>query len=140
MFPDTITAFSLWKNVTGYLRPDLANAATTMRATSDVATRFARQFSRAFSSWSNPQYTEDHRVDHLAGLIDHAIDTGTWLFLQPDSYRFNWNTLAYNGRNSSTNMMMRETVVVPGIFKMTHGGALLKGQGQSIVQPVVRPF
>lgn len=137
---DTITAFSLWKNLTGYLRPDLAAGTASMHATSHTAYEVARNFSDAFAAWSNSQYTEDRRIDHLAALVDHAIDIGTWLFQQPDSYRFTWNTLSHNGRNSTAKMMSSETVVVPGVFKMTHMGVLLNGQGQSIVQPVVKPF
>lgn len=130
----------MWKSLTGYLRPNIGRETTSKYTTSDTANRFARQFSIAFSSWSNPQYTEDQRIDHLAALVDHAIDTGTWLFQQPDSYKFNWNTLSHNGRNSTTKMMARETVVVPEVFKVTHMGALLSGQGQNVVQPVVRTF
>lgn len=113
---------------------------TSIHAPSDAADKFAESFSRAFTAWANHQYTEDHRIDHLAALVDQAIDTGTWIFQQPDSYRFDWNTLSYNGRNRTTKMMVRETVVVPGIFKMTHMGVLLSEQGQNVVQAVVESF
>lgn len=126
--------------MTGYLRSDQESENASMQKPSIAAYEFAKIFSESFSAWSNPQYTAQHRIDHLAALVDHAIDTGTWLFQQPDSYKFDWNTLSHDVRNSTSRMMMRETVVVPGISKVTHSGALLKGQGQSVVQPTIRPF
>lgn len=138
--PDTISAFSLWKSLTAHLRPQSVIGRASIRVPSDAADKFAESFSRAFAAWANHRHTEDHRTNHLAALVDQAIDTGTWIFRQPDSYRFDWNTLSYNGRNSTTKMMMRETVVVPGIFKMTHMGVLLGGQGQNVVQAIVESF
>lgn len=76
----------------------------------------------------------------MATLVDDAIDTGVWLFRQPDNYKFSWNMLSYNGRNSSATTIAWETIVVPEVSKMTHKGALLSGQGQTIVQAVVKGF
>jgi hypothetical protein len=86
------------------------------------------------------QYSDDHRNHHLAALVDDAIDTGVWLFRQPDNYKFSWNMLSYNGRNSSATTFARETVIVPEVSKMTYKGAPLSGQGQTIVQAVVKGF
>lgn len=108
--------------------------------TSNAAINFAKQFGAAFSAWSDEQYSDDHRNHHLAALVDDAIDTGAWLFRQPDNYKFNWNMLSYSGRSSTANNFARETVIVPGVSKMTHKGEPLSGQGQSIVHAVVKSF
>lgn len=112
----------------------------TSRTASNAAMNFVKQFGAAFSAWSDAQYSEDHRNHHLAALVDDAIDTGVWLFRQPDNYKFSWNMLSYNGRTSSAITIARETVVVPEVSKMTHEGVLLAGRGQTIVQAVVKGF
>lgn len=111
-----------------------------LQTTSNAAFNFAQQFGAAFSAWSDVQYSEDHRNNHLAALVEDAIDTGVWLFRQPDNYRFSWNTLSYSGRNSTAKTFARETVIVPEISKMSHKGESLSGRGQNIVQAVVKSF
>lgn len=138
---DVIAAFSTWKRVVGYLRPDLGRNANSVQSVSDSASRFAKEFSTAFSAWANPQYPEEHRTHHLATLMDHAIETAIWVFRQPDGFKFSWNTLTHNARNSSAQNFAREVVVIPEVSKVTHKGAMLVGKGQHVmIHAIVKDF
>jgi len=142
---DTITAFTLWKQLTSYLRPDLLRDPATLHASTNDATNIANQFTAVFTPWRNDAYSDDQRSRHLTELLEHAIHTAIWLFGQPDSYRFDWNVPTIDtavGRNVSVGGRGRaaaeKVAVAPGVSKLTHGGVRLLGQGQQLLGVVVK--
>ena len=134
---DTIAAFSSWKALTKYLRPDLARHPTASRSTSENTSRIASNFTNVFSPWANREYSNEHRNRHLTELINHAIQTATWLFGQPDMFRFDWTVPVQEIRHSTGGGNGTSVIVVPAVFKVTHNGARLGGRGQSVLSPII---
>jgi hypothetical protein len=71
--------------------------------------KFAEGFTKAFEPYSNPQFTKDDRLRHLATISKSAADLGIWLFSQPCSFKFRWVTDRVSGDNM---------VVLPAILKV----------------------
>lgn len=137
---DIVAAFSSWKALTKYLRPDLMRDPSASRSANENTARIASQFTNVFSPWSNTQYSEEHRIRHLTELINHSIQAAIWLFGQPDAFRFDWSTPSQELRQSMAGRTTNTVVTVPAVFKVTHDGARLGGAGQSVLKSVVQRF
>ncbi|KAK5077492.1 hypothetical protein LTR70_009696 [Exophiala xenobiotica] len=137
---DLVAAFSSWKALTRYLRPDLTRDPTASRSTIDNTARIASHFTQVFSPWSSTQYSDEHRNRHLTELINHSVQTAIWLFGQPDAFRFDWATPAQDVRQSTAGRNANSVVIVPAVFKMTHNGARLGGGGQTVLKSVAQRF
>lgn len=137
---DTLAAFSSWKSLTGYLRPDLLRDPATSKSTAEGAKLMAAHFTDVFTPWANPQYSDEHRNRHLTEILNHSIHTAIWLFTQPDNFKFDWETPVQGLRQSSVGGGGNNVVVVPAVWKLTHNGTRIAGRGQRVIAPVVKPF
>ena len=121
--------------MTRYLCPDIGRQGANSKNLADNSARIAAHFTNVFSPWAQPQYTADDRARHLTELIAHAIQTAVWLFGQPDNFRFEWDISVAARQNANRNV-----VVVPAVWKTTHGGMRLSSKGQNVLSHVVRGF
>ncbi|OQE32572.1 hypothetical protein PENFLA_c001G03622 [Penicillium flavigenum] len=103
---DTERAGFAWRMLTSFLCTSNNQLPTTPE---NGIINFAEDFTRVFEPYSNPQFAEADRVQHLASISKSAADLGIWLFSQPCSFMFRWTTSGGSGD---------KVVVLPAIVKV----------------------
>jgi hypothetical protein len=138
MFVDTGLAFSRWRQLTAYLRPELLSSSRSDDPSqSRAAQEAAQSFTRVFAPWARSEHSEPERIGHLTHIVNNAVGFAVWLFAQPAAFKYDWKAPA-DVRDRGG----RAVVVVPGLVKVSDGrGQALLGGGEgrhAIVSPVVR--
>ncbi|OAP60533.1 hypothetical protein AYL99_05535 [Fonsecaea erecta] len=125
-------AFSRWRMLTAYLRPDLFDGKEPASAEQDARLyNLAKTFSERFAVFSQPQNAEQ-KVKHLVEVLRTAVRVALWLYSQPSTFKFDWGPASDASRRS-----MPAVVTVPSLLK-THDSMGAEIQPPQVIQPLVK--
>ncbi|KAJ5218401.1 uncharacterized protein N7498_000500 [Penicillium cinerascens] len=84
-----------WRMLTAHLysRSHGIQGSTSMEIQRDAITALAKSFTTAFAPYSDPSFSEAHRLGHLTSVVRAAADLGAWLFSQPCFFEFRWTSV-----------------------------------------------
>jgi hypothetical protein len=123
---DSGLAFSRWRMLTAYLRPDLLSDNRATNAQPDPAREEAIQsFTRVFAAWAKPDVPDAEKLNNLSDIVEEAVRFAVWLFSQPASFKYDWKP-AVDVRDRAN----RTVVTVPALIKVTDN------RGQALVRPL----
>lgn len=117
-------AYSMWRVLTAYLRPQDENNAQSPSSAKAV-TEIAQHFSRTFAPWADSRklvQAEDIRATNLIDILDFAVEVGMLLFSQPSQMEMKWVSA---DRKRPTAAI----TTAPALYKTTDQ------QGKALVQP-----
>ncbi|KAE8422763.1 hypothetical protein BDV36DRAFT_279602 [Aspergillus pseudocaelatus] len=105
-------AIFAWRMLTAYLHRTGRSAQETnpIIPPEDAIKSFAEDFTSTFASYSDSQFPDSDRFAHLTRVFRAASDLGAWLFSQPCTFDFCWDT-------SST--PPGQTIVLPAVVKVS---------------------
>lgn len=134
----TREAYSQWRVLTAYLRPDKSSGhqedpdyiAKRESAVQSAATAF----SNAFAPWAVPSQSDLTRTQNLAAIMRSAADVGITIFAQPADFEYIWKELEDKRSRGASG---RRIVVAPGFAKITDDRASPLERKFIIVSPVV---
>ncbi|KAE8393073.1 hypothetical protein BDV23DRAFT_150038 [Aspergillus alliaceus] len=112
-------ALFAWRMLTSRLYKEGYFADSVTAEPSAVRT-LAASFVQAFAPYSDPDFSETSRLDHLMSVTRAAADLGVWLFAQPCSFDFCWNA-----------NLIDKVAVLPAVVKVSDE------QGQRLFAPRV---
>ncbi|KAE8141240.1 hypothetical protein BDV38DRAFT_237620 [Aspergillus pseudotamarii] len=105
-------AIFAWRMLTAYLHRAGGPGQETIPIDppEDAIRSFAEDFTSTFAPYSDSQFPDSDRFAHLTRVFRAASDLGAWLFSQPCTFDFRWDT-------SST--PPGQTVVLPAVVKVS---------------------
>ena len=126
----TTEAFSQWRVLTAYLRPE-SNPANAQLTTSQDSTiqSAAHQFSTAFGPWANPSQPSAARAENLVAIMRNAVQVGTTIFSQPAEFAYVWSS---EGEIRASHG--RRIVVTPTLLKVRDEQSRIVNPSVTIVQ------
>ncbi|KAF2728584.1 hypothetical protein EJ04DRAFT_516500 [Polyplosphaeria fusca] len=86
----------------------------------------AEHFSLTFFPWANPQSGDQEKDDDLVQIIKTALDLNLWLYGQPCSYDFVWETTSRRG-----------LVIAPQIVRLSEVSGHVSSRPHVLLEPVV---
>ncbi|KAJ6032621.1 hypothetical protein N7540_003353 [Penicillium herquei] len=104
--PDTAqdaAAFN-WRMLTSQLNTSAASARDDQYINALVA-----DFTTTFATYRNGDFPQSEQVAHLTSVVKAAFDLGVWLFAQPCTFHFDWQ---------SGNHGERQLVIFPSVLKV----------------------
>ena len=104
-------AFSKWRVLTAFLRPDVAEDHTYIAKRASNIETAARQICQAFQPWAVGDL--ESRFQHLVNVMRSASLTGIKLFSQPSTFAWRWDP-----RKSKETGRVTQIVVSPGLQKV----------------------
>lgn len=100
-----------WRMLTSRLYAQIhgIQGPTSMEIQGDAITALAKSFTRAFAPYSDPNFSEAHRLGHLTSVVRAAADLGSWLFSQPCFFEFRWTSLV---------TPLNQLIIFPAVVKV----------------------
>ena len=83
---------------------------TTVSLPEDAIQSLAQKFSTTFASYSDSHFPESDRLAQLSSLFRAGSELGTWLFSQPCSFAFRWDT---------NSVSLDHVIVLPAVVKIS---------------------
>lgn len=87
-----------------------AQEATSIIPPEGVIKSFAEDFTSTFASYSDSQFPDSDRVAHLTRVLRAASDLGAWMFSQPCTFEFSWDT---------SSIPRGHIIVLPAVVKVS---------------------
>ncbi|KAF7590808.1 hypothetical protein BBP40_002330 [Aspergillus hancockii] len=109
---DQDCAIFAWRMLTAYLHKAgrSAQEITTTTPPEDAIRKLAEDFSTAFAPYSDSQFPDSDRLAQLTSVLRAASDLGTWLFSQPCTFDFRWDT---------SSVPPDHVIVLPAVVKIS---------------------
>ncbi|PYI24011.1 hypothetical protein BO99DRAFT_398580 [Aspergillus violaceofuscus CBS 115571] len=85
--PSDNAAFA-WRMLTSHLHAEYLD--TSSPAAQRNIAALVEDFSRTFTAFRNPQFSDPDAHRHLRSVVKEAADLGVWLFAQPCFFEFVW--------------------------------------------------
>lgn len=133
-FLATSQAFSQYRVLAAYLRPDPATDNGYLQQRDSAIYATAKTSCNAFRPWASHGQSDEARFNNLVEIMRGAADVGIVIFAQPASYSYRWRT-AENGK-SSNGRVGRTIVVLPAFVKITDDAGNRLSKPQNVVREV----
>ncbi|PLB53309.1 hypothetical protein P170DRAFT_463048 [Aspergillus steynii IBT 23096] len=101
-----------WRMLTAHLHKagQPGQETTTVSVSENTIQSLAQDFSTTFASYSDPHFPESDRLAQLSSVFRAASELGTWLFSQPCSFDFRWDTSSVSSDH---------VIVLPAVVKIS---------------------
>jgi hypothetical protein len=128
-----LQAYSIWRTLTSYLLPELADDLHTASHRQRVTELMIDRISEAFGDWETPARDGASAADHFAKIANVAYDVGVKIASQASSFKFEWQQRRRQGAEQATHL-----VVLPGFLKVVDETGHPLDSPQVLVRPTMR--